>query len=177
MVILETTVWVSCCKATGRVVWTFPISHSSSSNCIYVEPLEILRWWSRHMYENTVGIEVVSKTLYAVRVLFFCQQCVCVLCDWKSSCWRTLTVSVMVIVCQSLGGAAQQAMCVCQCVCACVFVCIYQQERVEQAPQCMSQQPSHQPLLIQPSRDVFVFLTVQCVCLHVWRRTLWLLLQ
>lgn len=55
---------------------------------------------------------------------FFCQQCVCVLCDSKSSCWRTLTVSVMVIVCQSLGGAAQQAM-VCVSVCLRLCVCVH----------------------------------------------------
>lgn len=45
-------------------------------------------------------------------------------------------MSVMVIVCQSLGGASQQAMvCVCVRDVVCVFVCTYQQERVEQAPQ------------------------------------------
>lgn len=59
-------------------------------------------------------------------------------------------MSVMVIVCQSPRGAAQRAMvCVCVCMRVRVPVCLraptYQQERVEQAPQCMSQQPSHQP--------------------------------
>lgn len=49
--------------------------------------------------------------------------CVCVLYESKSGCWWTLTVSVMVIVCQSLGGAAQQAK-ACVYVCVCAFVCI-----------------------------------------------------
>jgi len=58
----------------------------------------------------------------------------------------------------SAGGA------VCLCVCAVprVLVCKYQQERVAQVPQCMSQKPSHQPVLIQPSRDVFL-----CLALYV----------
>lgn len=81
-------------------------------------------------------------------------------------------MSVMVIVCQSLGGASQQAMvCVCVRDVVCVFVCTYQQERVEQAPVHVSTAKSS-TLLIQPSRDVFVFLTaLVCVCLKNFVRS------
>lgn len=62
---------------------------------------------------------VCIQYIYTHMFFGFCQQCVFVLYESKSGCWQTLTVSVMVIVCQSLGGAAQQAI-VWLCVCACV---------------------------------------------------------
>lgn len=72
-------------------------------------------------HKNVLSIEVVSskilKHYMLYIVLFFCQHCVCIVYETKSGCWRTLTVLVMVIVCQSLGGAALRGI-VCVCVCA-----------------------------------------------------------
>lgn len=106
-------------------------------------------WWA-----NTEAFSRKTLKRHAIHGAFVCS--VCVVWVKKSSCWQTLTVSVMVIVCQNLGGSAQQAtvcvclcICVCLCLCLCLFVreraCTCRQERVEQAPRCMSQQPSHQP--------------------------------
>lgn len=76
-------------------------------------------------------------------------------------------MSVMVIVCQSLGGAAQQAM-VCALLCVPLCVCVHISAGKGRAdPTVYVSTAKSSTLLIQPSRDVFVFLTVQCVCLHV----------
>lgn len=58
---------------------------------------------------------IVKHRLWYIGLL----SVLCVLCVSKSSCWQTLAVAVMVIVCQSLGGGAAQRGAVCVCVCEC----------------------------------------------------------
>lgn len=79
----------------------------------------------------------------------------------------------MVIVCQSLGGAAQRALvcvfvCLLVCACTCLCVCVHISAGKGRAgPTVHVSTAKSSAFLIQPSRDVFVFLTVHvymCVC-------------
>lgn len=102
---------------------------------------------------DTVTTKAVSsKILYMEFYLFMSVVNVCVLCESKSGCWRTLAVSVMVIVCQNLRGAAQQ-----DAVCVCVHISA---GKGRAGPTVHVSTAKSSALLIQPSRDVFVFLTV-----------------
>lgn len=122
---------------------TFSVSHTSSSNCIYAKALE----QTQGVYKNVVGIEVVSS-----KVL---KHCICCIWDFVSIVCVWVKIRLLVDPCCVGDGnslpepwgscSAGDGVRVSVCTFGCVFVRTYQQERVEKAPQCMSQQPSHQP--------------------------------
>lgn len=120
--VLEKPVWVLCYKVIVRVVQILyfpPPTHPPQTFMQDHLKSQVMQQTHR-VFRNVVGNQVVSS-----KILKHCICCmwifflaaVCVLRESKSGCWWTLTVSVMVIVCQSLGGASQQAMCLCVCLC------------------------------------------------------------
>lgn len=95
-----------------------------SARCVASSPSRgSWKWWHRQNQDKTKQTGWWSSLKQSVlkhRLLYI--GLLSALCVWgvsKSSCWQTLAVPVMVIVCQSLGGwgvPLSKELCMCVCV-------------------------------------------------------------